>query len=370
MSQTRNIGIDLLRLVLMALIILGHLFAHTQVRTAFPILSLPGAWCWGWQTICLCAVDCFVLITGYFMFRAQWKLSHLLKLWLNIWVYAVGIGCAFTLAGKTSLTPFTLLDMFLPVLRRVWWFMSMYVLLYLFIPFLNQGLRQLTRQQFTYLAMGIVLVFYVSPLFAFFFPPYDPTEGMGIIGFVTLYILGAYLAAQNLSLSWKKCLTGLLINNVCIFASKVLLQHITEIYHLSVGTGLLYHYNTIFELFNAILLLLLFKQIPWTHGAKWIVGSASSVFAVYLLHEHPLVREGLWQNGLSPFLQQLSFTQFALLTCALPLAVLGAGIVIDKLFHYVLLDPIFRSKLWKNLVTQSKRADELLSPAEDVCQTR
>ena len=89
MSQTRNTGIDLLRLVLMFLIVMGHLFAHTHIREQLPVLSDKGLWCWGAQTICLCAVNCFVLITGYFMINARWKLEHLLKLWLTIWLYRV-----------------------------------------------------------------------------------------------------------------------------------------------------------------------------------------------------------------------------------------------------------------------------------------
>ena len=369
MSQTRNTGIDLLRLVLMFLIILGHLFAHTQLRTQLPVFSLSGVWCWEWQALCLCAVDCFILITGYFMLRTRWQLSHLLKLWLSIWIYAVGIGGIFLLATPASSTVSILLDMFLPILRRVWWFMSAYVLLYLLIPFLNQGLRQLSHRQFTYLAIGLVLVFYVFPLFAFFFPPYDPTEGMGIIGFVTLYILGAYLAAQNISLSWQKCLLGLLINNACIFGSKALLEYIVGRYNLSAGTGLLYHYNTIFELFNAILLLLLFKQISWTRGAKWITGTASSVFAVYLLHEHPLVRKVLWTHIL-PLVQQTSFGQFVLVTLLVPFFILCVGVLIDKLVHFFIFNPLFRSKLWNKITTQCQRIDESLSPKEDICQTR
>lgn len=371
MTQTRNLGIDCLRLVLMFFIILGHLFAHTHIRQELPILSPNGIWCWGWQTISLCAVNCFVLITGYFMFYSRWKFIHLLKLWVKILVYAIGIGSIFLLMGKATLSLPTILNMFFPLLRSVWWFMSVYALLYLCIPFLNIWLHQLTSRQFTLLVSGILVIFYILPIFSFFFPPYDRMEGMGIVGFITLYILGAYVAVKQISLPCKWIIIGLIVNNMCIFASKVLLGYVVGKYHLTVGTGLLYHYNTIFELLNAVLLLLLFKQIPWTYGSKLIVESASSVFAVYLLHEHPLVRQVLWQNsGLPTILQQTSFIEFALLSCLVPLLILSIGILIDKLTHLILLNPIFHSKFWDYVATCSQQGDALFSQTEFVCRPR
>ena len=304
------------------------------------------------------------------MFRVQWHLSRLLKLWMNIWMYAIGIGVLFWLLGKTPLAVPSLLNMFFPVLRQVWWFMSFYVLLYLCIPFLNFGLHQLTHRQFACLALGIVVVFYVLPVFAFFFPPFDVTEGMGIIGFITLYILGAYLGKENISLSWKRCIIGLVLNNLCIFLSKVLLEYIANKYHLSVGTGLLYHYNTILELLNAVLLLLLFKQISFRRWEKVIVWSSSSVFAVYLLHEHPLVRSILWQSGLLPILQHVTFAQFAIITFTLPLIILGTGILIDKFMQFVILGPIFHSKVWGRVITRCQVLDELFFQTGSICQHR
>ena len=367
MSKTRHTGIELLRVFLMFLIILGHLFTHSHLRQELPLLSAKGAWCWGWQALGLCAVNCFVLITGYFMYRNEWKISRLIKLWLTIWIYAIGIGGIFLLTGKASLSVPVLLDMLFPVLRQVWWFMSVYVLLYLFIPFLNIGLHQLKSRQFTFLVTLLVVIFYVLPLLGFFFPPYDPTQGMGIIGFITLYVMGAYLAANDFCLPRKWCLTALLFNNICIFLSKGVLEYISDSYQLQVGTGLLYHYNSIFELLNAILLLLLFKQMSFSAGKRVITWTASSMFSVYLLHEHPLVRQLLWQSGLSSFLLQSSFMNFALLTLLFSLVILVLGVLIDKAMGLVLLNPIFHSKFLKKITSYFQQIDTLFSSSEDIC---
>ena len=370
MSQTRNTGIDLLRLVLMFFIIMGHLFTHTPIREILPVLSAKGLWCWGTQSICLCAVNCFVLITGYFMIRARWKLEHLLKLWLTILLYGLGIGALFVLIGKAPLSPALILNMCFPILRRVWWFMSAYVLLYLFIPFLNAGLQRLTPRQFAFLAAGITVIFYILPIFGFFFPPYDPLTGMSITGFVTLYILGAYLATQKITLSPKWCIAGLVVSNLCILGSKILLDFIVDKYHLGTGTGLLYHYNTAFELCNGVLLLLLFAQFKFTRASKFIVGAASGVFAVYLLHEHPLMRKMLWQSGLLSFLQQSSALEFAAISVVIPVIILAVGIGIDKIVRLLLLNNIFRSHLWGKIIALCHRFDLFLADKGDLCQTR
>ena len=345
--EKRNYGIDFLRVILMFFIILGHLFAHTNLRQMVPILSAKGISIWQMQTLCLCAVNCFVIITGYFMINARWKISHLLKLWSNVFVYSVIIGGSLLALGLIPLNINTLMDMFFPVLRRLWWFISAYVLLFLLIPFLNICLKKLTTAQWNYLMSILVVVFYILPLLEVFFPPYDPTEGMGIMGFVSLYVVGAYLAVRNFNLSWKWCIVALLTNNLIILSSKLVLYYITSLWSLERGTGLFYHYNTIFELLNAILLLLLFKQFSFTCLKQYVAWIAPSVFSIYLIHEHPAIRRLLWKTGLLEYLQQASCLDFMGMVIMFPVTIMILCICIDKLVQGVILGPYFRSTVFK-----------------------
>ena len=357
MTINRNACIDLLRILLMLFIITGHCVAHTSIRGALSFLSDKWLFTWGVQALTVCAVDCFILITGYFMANKIFKSGHIAKLWLKTWVYSILItGIFFAL----KLTPFSVkmtVEAFFPVFGKVWWFITCYIMLYILSPFINAGLNTLKDKQLNALMLLTVIVFYVLPLFAIIFPPFDNTEGMGITGFITLYITGFYLAKKQFNLSLKKCFFYLLINNLVIFLSKILLTFITQKYNIQAGTALLYHYNTVFELLNAILLFLIFKQINIKKAGGLVFFLSSGVFAVYLIHEHPLIRNLLWQTGLKEILAEESFFRYIWLILAMPFVILITCILIDKILDFILFKPVFKSKLWDFTAKKLGKAD-------------
>ncbi len=58
-EDNRNYGVEVLRIVLMMFIIIGHLFAHTKIREDLPFMSIKWMYTWGVQAITVCEVDCF-----------------------------------------------------------------------------------------------------------------------------------------------------------------------------------------------------------------------------------------------------------------------------------------------------------------------
>lgn len=74
MKVERNYGIDLLRICLMIFIVIGHLFVHTGIRTNIEFMSDKWLFTWALQTITVCAVDCFIIITGYYMSSEKYNL--------------------------------------------------------------------------------------------------------------------------------------------------------------------------------------------------------------------------------------------------------------------------------------------------------
>ena len=73
-DQERNFGVDFLRIILMVFIIIGHLYAHTGIRELLPFLSSKWIFTWFTQAITVCAVNCFVIITGYYMPQRVYRL--------------------------------------------------------------------------------------------------------------------------------------------------------------------------------------------------------------------------------------------------------------------------------------------------------
>ena len=72
----RDSNIELLRLVCMLFILLHHFIVHGS-----EFVTAPSVWLTIMNSFLVIAVDCFVLISGYFGIKAKWKgFIHLLSL--------------------------------------------------------------------------------------------------------------------------------------------------------------------------------------------------------------------------------------------------------------------------------------------------
>ena len=339
MKKEHNYGIDLLRTFLMFLIISGHLLVHTGVRESLVLYSPKWIFTWSYQSIALCAVNCFVLISGYFsnVNSHKLKLKKIIQLYGQVLFYSVGIYVILLLTGVKNFSAADAIHSIFPVLSGQYWFFSSYILLLILMPFLNVMLSKLSNYSLKLLTIIIVVVFYVVPLFSIVFMQYDITEGMGIIGFITLYVIGHSLRRLKIKISKLNCVIGLVVNCAVIIASKFALSFLVNRLEIEAGTGLLYHYNTIFQLINAALLLLLFKDIKLNNKvAKVAKFIGASAFGIYLLHEHPSIRGVIWNTKLYTFMLEAKLPIFIIFTLLIPFALLILCFALDNLRHLMI----------------------------------
>lgn len=190
------------------------------------------------------------------------------------------------------------------------------------------------------LVVIIIGVFYIEPTLSAVFYQYDETEGFSITAFVTLYIIGAFLA-QCEDISKKRCAILLVGSSALIFFSKIVLQTIVAHSGLDVGTGLLYHNNSIFVLVNAVALFLLFKQMDICPLFKRIINWCTpSVFAVYLVHEKPILRNLLWNQRILIYLENCNFVSYMVTIVCISVGIFGAAVFIDNFFVNKILERI------------------------------
>ena len=336
MGKERNYGIDLLRVFLMLMIIVGHLFVHTGIRGELENFSFKWNYTWICQAIALCAVNCFVLITGYFanVNSHSIRVKKLLLLYGQVLFYSVSIYTMLLVLGKTDRSLLGLLfgtiNAIFPFLSGQYWFFSSYILLMILAPFLNLMLSKLNDFALKILTITIVALFYVLPIFQIVFTQFDISEGMGIIGFITLYIIGHALKRFKIKIPKLVCVFGIILNCAMIFASKIVLAYIVEKLQMNVGSSLLYNYNMITQLANAVLLLFLFKEIKIKKiGAKIISFVSASTFGIYLLHEHPDIRSVIWNEQLKNLLLESNGITYIALSVAIPIAIFVICLLID-----------------------------------------
>ncbi len=145
MTRQREIGPDRLRLLAAFFVVGVHLFPLiVDLSGGGPGFShFAGLFCYA---LVFCAVNCFGLLSGYLGYREENNLprvSALIALWLQFLFYRVVFLLLPALTGLAE--PVSLADVFLPVTRRVNWYMSCYFEMMLFAPLINLLIRRTSK---------------------------------------------------------------------------------------------------------------------------------------------------------------------------------------------------------------------------------
>lgn len=301
MSTKRNSAIELLRIISMLLIIFHHFSVHglykgfidhqasmgTHLTSA--LLSSGGK----------IGVDVFMIISGYFMIHSSFKRKKFNQLLLQMFFYSLLFFGINLFTHWVPIGPKMILTSILPFTYTGYWFVNAYLLIYLFSPFINRLLKSLNKQDFQKFIALIILVVFALPTI---FPKSMEMLDNGIIITLSCYIIGAYLRLYPLE--FKKCTAKQLgiiltcISFVIIWGSIIVAEVIgnkLQINALLSHTTFFASDSSIFILLLSIGLFLWFSQIKpfYNHGINVIAGTT---LGIYLIHDNPLVRIGLWKN--------------------------------------------------------------------------
>lgn len=311
MKQCRNSSLDLLRIVSMMMVIGLHFFNHGGLLGESPV---PGSANWYLvnliYSLCYVCVNCFVLLSGYFQCEASFKLKRVVSTWLQAAVYSVGIYFLYSiLKGTFSLSE--LLNNGLVVTMQRYWFVSSYIIMYALSPFLNCAIAQMSKRMH-FLCCCVLLglfsvlsnIFYISD-FAYLVGGYSP------IWFCTLYITAAYIR-KHVPVNGNHRIPALMMYFLC--ASVIAIERFAAIAITPMIFGsvklysLFYSNNSIMTAAASIALLLFFRsiEIKNTLAEKAIRFFAPLAFGVYLIHDHIITRQIIW-NWLKPAVLHNSF---------------------------------------------------------------
>lgn len=269
----RNCGIELLRIVLMTCIVIGH------VRWLYLPQESVGV---GLKSLAVALnfpVDTFVLISGYFGIRKGWH--ALRKNYVLCLFYAVLLGLTSWAMGG----PMHWEWMLMPWSRNLWWFMYTYFLLILIAPGIEMVFERVTSRQRGLIAITLLVVnaaigfLHVLPLHY---------EGwLPVLNFVTIYCVGICLRENGMQKTVKR---PTLLVGFCLLAGCNLL-----LAHLQSGSPIGYDvlsYASPVTLLQSICIFWLFLGIS-VRKSKLLTKVSGSIFAVYLITEYPECREWL-----------------------------------------------------------------------------
>lgn len=280
-EKKRNVNIELLRVLSVCMVLVLHALLQTGALD-----SVADAYYYYWilEALCICAVNLFVLISGYFQVETKFKSRNVIKIGIGgVWLYSVVFSTLQMLLSGQPIGKMDVIRACFPLLTKKFWFVNAYLALYILSPYLNKLLHVLSKKQLTALTFTLIALFSIRITVLPATWGQDLSAGMGILWFVTLYCVAAWLRICRTEKEKPiKYWITYLASTAILVASKVALDKIgMESY-----SGKLFGYSSFVVLVQAVALFKAFLH------SKPITGKISSVivfvarhsFSVYIIH--------------------------------------------------------------------------------------
>ena len=283
MVKERKSNIELLRIICILMIILLH---YNNARMGGALTGVE-KYSFNYylvnfvESLCIVAVNVFVIITGYFSYeKEKVKISKVIKLFYQCAIYGLLIYFILVGIGRLEINSDTLYSLRDTIFDR--WFIIIYSILYLLIPYINKVLNKLDKKQFIVLLSICFLFFYIWPTFYIKTPLQD--RGYGIVNFIVLYIIGAYIHKYR-------------DNKIKIYIPALIyiLCAVITTYFVCYTKLPAFDYNQVFNLIGAISLFLVFKNIDIKDN-KIINKLSTYVLCTYIIHENSFFRTILYKE--------------------------------------------------------------------------
>ena len=327
--KKRESNFELLRIVLMLLIIVGHLLLNSEKLGAigtkeYYITNIM-------RSFTVFGVNGFILLSGYFGINLNYKkLIRLdIKILFYTWIFFV-IGIV---SGIHQINIIKDILLIFPVITKRYWFITDYFVLCILSPFLNKFIQSLDREELKKLLLISGIIFYLIATFCFMVND----SGYGMINFIYLYFIGFYLKhyyKDEHSSIFYFSIYGII--SIMLFVVNWGMTKITGFYFDS-----LISYNTIFVLGGAISLFLAFKNLK-IPTYTIINRSAAACLSIYVIHTNPTISQFMFCNILK--INQITGIKLIPIifvqTSLIYVICYVIDIIIDKFFSALKIDQI------------------------------
>lgn len=302
----RESGIELLRIIMMLQVIFLHVcdfgkFTHIARGTSGGYTEIV-YWCS--YLLSRCPVYVFIVITGYFCVTAKnyytngTMKSRFLKTWIPMLVYALGLTAFLAVTGLREIPLSVWIKSCLPLTGGVWYFMSLYLILLLLIPFINKLIADLDKKHYQILLAICVILFCIwQPLaklngFEHIFKidhTFNTDSGKSLYDFIFMYILGGYIrrfTVQREKPNWIYALVFFVagfINVGCVY-----------LFNFLDYKSIVSYNDNIFAVIQTVCLIMFFKDLRFK--SKVVNKFASFNLGIFMIHMHPVFREVIWND--------------------------------------------------------------------------
>lgn len=294
----RSSNIELFRILSMLMIVAHHyvvnsglldcIEAQPSLRVQDYFLLLFG---WGGKT----GINCFVLITGYFMCTSHITKKKFFRLLGEVYFYAVALWGIFLTAGYEAFSIKEFLKMLFLFYDVADNFTACFLLFYLLIPFLNKLIHVLSEKEHLQLLLWCMGIYVFLPSFVKAHVVFNY-----ITWFCVLYIIASYIRLYPKAWFDSKKITGLMTGTSLLLSwiSVVVMATFSRI--VGKHVGLCYFFvadsNKVLALATGVSMFLFFKNLKIGYS-KTINTIAASTFGVLQIHANSdTMRRWLWKD--------------------------------------------------------------------------
>lgn len=349
MSKERSSNFEILRIISMILIILMHctLFGFSIYNQHFSLNKVALDVLFAGGKI---VVNCFILITGYFMIKSRVTLKKFLKIVFQVLFYSILIMLIGIIFMNQQLNFNSLLNFLFPIIHGNYWFITCYIVLFLLIPVINKTILEFGRNFHKRLTIGLLILWCLIP--TIFFNSYVAYSDLG--WFIVLYLVGSYirLYLKDNGTFQKWLFKAAVCFIICIaltigidfLATKINYFKSSSPYlTTSTLTPYFVHFlnmNSLPLFLASVCLFLAFKNLK-IKSSKIINTIAGTVFGIYIIHEHPYLKNYIWDSvfhnklyyfDLFHIIGSAFITVFIIFVC---------GCIIDLLRKFLIEKPVF-----------------------------
>lgn len=238
-------------------------------------------------------INCFTMITGYFMIKTGITLTKFLKMYLEVKFYYIGFYLIFLFTGYEAFSIKSLIKTFFCVIYEAGnLYTGTYIVFFLFIPFLNVLARNMSKKQYEALLFFGVCYFVI-------FSTFFMHETFDFIGWmIVVYLMGAYIRLYPKKVFDSKSIAGigLTISIALMAASIIFVDFIGVRFGFRGYYYLLSDSHKLLALICSVFAFLLFKNLK-IKQSRGINKVAASTFGILLIHTNSdTMRRFLWQD--------------------------------------------------------------------------
>lgn len=317
---------ELLRLLCMLMVLNLHSFSGyghgTGLAQALDFLR---------ESTSICAVDTFILISGFF--GIKWRKKGCFNLLFQVLYYSFVVYGVSVALGFIQFEKGEFIHCF-KAFYDSWSFITFYIVLYFISPWLNAFAEKCDKRQLLY----FILIFYIAEIVIM--------RSTGFLNYCLIYLIGRWLSKINIVRLSDKAVVGYIVTTFLIFfcsysAYRLLHLDAEGMHDFILG----YSYASPFVILQAVFLFLAFSKIKIQ--SKWINWCAASCLSIFLIHMHPAIK-GIGYYGYTASLYEKPLLEHIVSLLCLMLFVFFGAILIDKI-RIVVSDLVYRliSRGWK-----------------------